>query len=131
VLLFAIQAPLLAEGLRPHFHRDGFVGFCEYVRGRLRRRRDLGREIEDEVPTSTAFNVLLSAGIARRFHHGPATLRLVGDPELTRLLRYMSVLPAISAFAAAPTAPPTRHGFRPLALRPWAVFSRAEFLGLI
>ena len=136
VLLFAIQAPLLgpkAFGLISIVMV--FVGFCEYVPGEAAAEALISvREIEDEhFHTMTAFNVLLSAGIGVGvFIMARHIAAWFGDPELTRLLRYMSVLPAISAFAAAPTAATKRDmEFRPLALRSMGSLFAGGILGLI
>jgi len=128
VLLFAIQAPLLgpkAFGLISIVMV--FVGFCEYVPGEAAAEALISvREIEDEhFHTMTAFNVLLSRDRRRRFHHGPAHCRLVRRPGTDPPPALHVVLPAISAFAAAPTAATKRDmEFRPLALRSMGSLSR-------
>lgn len=122
LLLFAIQAPLLgpkAFGLISIVMV--FVGFCEYVPGEAAAESLISiRQIEDDhFSTMTAANVALSllAGAivffgADRFAHW------FGDAELAPMLRWMALLPAISAFAAAPTAATKRDMlFQPLAAR--------------
>lgn len=121
-LLFAIQAPLLgpkAFGLISIVMV--FVGFCENVPGEAATEALISiREIEDgHFHSMTCANVLLSVllGVAVFLLAGRIAAWF-GDMELTALLRCMSVLPAISAFAAAPTAAAKRDmQFRPLALR--------------
>jgi O-antigen/teichoic acid export membrane protein len=136
VLLFAIQAPLLgprAFGLIAIVMV--FVGFCETVPGEAAAEALISvREIEDEhFYTMTATNVLLSALLgAGVFVLARQIAAWFGDPELTNLLRCMSVLPAISAFAAAPIAAAKRElQFRPLALRSIGGMFIGGVLGLI
>ncbi len=135
LLLFAIQAPVLgpkAFGLMSIVMV--FVGFCEYVSGEAATEALISlREIEDEhFYTMTAANVLLSLAIGVAVYAGaPRIAAWFGDPELIRLLRVMSVLPAISAFAAAPTAATKRDmQFRPLALRSMASLFAGGIVGL-
>jgi O-antigen/teichoic acid export membrane protein len=122
LLLFAIQAPVLgpkAFGIISIVMV--FVGFCEYVPGEAAAEALISiRRIDDEhFHTMTAVNVFLSLmmGVAVFF----GARRIAGwfdEPELVNILRFMSVLPAISAFAAAPTAATKRDmQFQPLALR--------------
>lgn len=136
LLLFAIQAPLLgpkAFGLISIVMV--FVGFCEYVPGEAAAEALISiREIDDEhFHTMTAANVLLSLIIGIGVFAGAHRIALwFGDPELARLLRWMSVLPAISAFAAAPTAATKRDmQFQPLALRTIGSLFAGGIVGLV
>jgi O-antigen/teichoic acid export membrane protein len=55
-----------------------------------------------------------------------------GDPELARIMRWMAILPAISAFAAAPTAATKRDMlFQPLAMRSIGSLFVGGVVGLI
>lgn len=98
-----------------------FVGFCEYVPGEAAAEALISiREIDDEhFHTMTAVNVALSVLIGVGVFVGADRIaHWFGDPELVGIMRWMSVLPAISAFAAAPTAATKRDmQFQPLALR--------------
>lgn len=122
LLLFAIQAPVLgprAFGLISIVMV--FVGFCEYVPGEAAAESLISiRKIDDEhFSTMTAANVALSVVIGIAVFFGADRIAgWFGDPELARMLRWMAILPAISAFAAAPTAATKREmQFQPLALR--------------
>ncbi len=122
LLLFAIQAPLLgpkAFGLISIVMV--FVGFCESVPGDAAAESLISiREIEAEhFHTMTAVNVVLSLLVGVGVFAGARRIAAwFGDPELTALLHWMSILPAISAFAAAPTAATKRNmQFKPLAVR--------------
>jgi len=111
--LFAIQAPVLgpkAFGLISIVMV--FVGFCEYVTGEAAAESLISiREIDDaHFHTMTAVNVALSVVIGVAVFIGANTIaRWFGDPDLAAILRVMAVLPAISAFAAAPTAATKRE----------------------
>jgi O-antigen/teichoic acid export membrane protein len=136
LLLFAIQAPVLgpkAFGLISIVMV--FVGFCEYVPGEAAAEALISiRAIDDEhFHTMTAANVLLSLVIGVGVFAGAHRIALwFGDPELARLLRWMSVLPAISAFAAAPTAATKRDmQFQPLALRTIGSLFVGGIVGLV
>ncbi len=122
LLLFAIQAPVLgpkAFGLISIVMV--FVGFCENVAGEAAAEALISiRDIDDaHFSTMTAASVMLSLGIGVAVFAGADRIALwFGEPELVSVLRWMAVLPAISAFAAAPIAATKRHMlFQPLALR--------------
>jgi O-antigen/teichoic acid export membrane protein len=122
VLLFAIQAPLLgprAFGLISIVMI--FVGFCESVPGEAAAESLISiRTIENEhYSTMTTVNVVVSLifGMVVFFGAGQFA-RLFGDTELAKMLRWMAILPMITALAAAPTAATKRDMlFGPLALR--------------
>ncbi len=122
LLLFAIQAPVLgprAFGLISIVMV--FVGFCEFVPGEAAAESLISiRKIEAEhYSTMTFVNVMLSLLIGVGIFLGANRIALwFGDPELPKMLRWMAVLPAVSAFAAAPIGATKRHmQFQPLALR--------------
>jgi O-antigen/teichoic acid export membrane protein len=122
LVLFAIQAPLLgprAFGLISIVMV--FVGFCEYVPCEAAAESLISIRIIDDrhFSTMTTANVVLSLVIGALVFLGADTIaHWFGDPEVARMLRVMSILPAISAFAAAPTAATKRDmQFGPLALR--------------
>jgi O-antigen/teichoic acid export membrane protein len=122
ILLFAIQAPVLgpkAFGLISLVMV--FVGFCEFVPCEAAADSLISvREVEDEhfatmttaiVGFSLAFGVLVFLG-------ADWIGRVMGAAELGPILRWMSILPAITAISAAPTAATKRDmRFGPLALR--------------
>jgi O-antigen/teichoic acid export membrane protein len=122
VAVFAIQAPVLgprAFGLVSIV--TVFVGFCETVFGDALADALISvRKIEpihfDTVNTLSVAVSLVMGGAAVLFAN--AVARWFGDPELASLLRWMALLPVISALAAAPTAATKRDmQFQPLALR--------------
>ncbi|MDP9014187.1 MAG: oligosaccharide flippase family protein [Pseudomonadota bacterium] len=134
--LFAIQAPLLgpkAFGLISIVMV--FVGFCESVPGDAAAESLISiREIEAaHFHTMTAANVFLSVVIGVGVFAGAQRIAAwFGDPELTALLRWMAVLPAISAFAAAPTAATKRDmQFQPLAVRSIGCTLLGGLVGLV
>jgi O-antigen/teichoic acid export membrane protein len=136
LLLFAIQAPVLgprAFGLMSIVMV--FVGFCEYVPAEAASESLISiREIDDQhFSTMTAANVALSVLIGILVFFGAGRIALwFGDPELARILRWMAILPAISAFAAAPTAATKRDmQFQPLALRSIGSLIVGGVVGLI
>lgn len=136
LLLFAIQAPVLgpkAFGLISIVMV--FVGFCEYVPGEAAAEALISiRRIDDEhFHTMTAANVLLSVAIGIGVFAGSGRIaHWFGEPELASILRWMSVLPAISAFAAAPTAATKRDmQFQPLALRSISSLFVGGIVGLV
>ena len=136
LLLFAIQAPVLgpkAFGLMSIVMV--FVGFCEYVPGEAAAEALISiRDVDDEhFHTMTAANVWLSVGIGVAVFVGAPRIAVwFADPELAVILRVMSVLPAISAFAAAPTAATKREMlFRPLAVRTIASLVIGGLVGLV
>ena len=122
LLLFAIQAPVLGPrsfGLISIVMV--FVGFCENVPGEAAAEALISvREIDERhFRTMTTANVLLSMAIGIAVFAGAHRIAgWFGEPELASILRWMSALPAISAFAAAPIAATKRDMlFQPLALR--------------
>lgn len=122
LLLFAIQAPLLgprAFGLISIVMV--FVGFCEYVPVEAAADSLISiRKIDERhFSTMTTANVMLSLIIGLIVFLGADTIaRWFHDPELAAMLRWMAILPTISAFAAAPTAATKRDmQFGPLAVR--------------
>jgi O-antigen/teichoic acid export membrane protein len=122
LLLFAIQAPVLgpkAFGLISIVMV--FVGFCENVPGEAAAEALISvREIDERhFRTMTTANVLFSMAVGIAVFAGAHRIAgWFGEPELASILRWMSVLPAISAFAAAPIAATKRDMlFQPLALR--------------
>ncbi len=112
-----------------------FIGFCEYVPGEAAAESLISiREIDEEhFHTMTAVNVALSLLIGVCVFVGASRIAgWFGDPELTRILRWMSILPAISAFAAAPTAATKRNMlFQPLALRSIGSLILGGIVGLV
>jgi O-antigen/teichoic acid export membrane protein len=122
LLLFAIQAPLLgprAFGLISIVMV--FVGFCEYVPVEAAADSLISiREIDARhFSTMTTANVVLSLLIGLIVFLGADTIaHWFHDPEVAGMLRWMAILPTISAFAAAPTAATKRAmQFGPLAVR--------------
>ena len=136
LLLFAIQAPLLgprAFGLMSIVMV--FVGFCEYVSGEAAAEALISiRTVDDaHFSTMTVANVALSLliGVAVLLGAGQIA-RWFSDPELAPMLRVMSILPAISAFAAAPTGATKRDmQFQPLALRSMGSLFLGGVVGLV
>jgi len=136
LLLFAIQAPVLgprAFGLMSIVMV--FVGFCEYVSGEAAAEALISvREIDAQhFSTMTTANLALSLLIGVAVFFGASTISVwFGDPELARVLRWMALLPAISAFAAAPTAATKRDmQFQPLALRSIGSLMIGGIVGLV
>ena len=136
LLLFAIQAPLLgprAFGLISIVMV--FVGFCEYVPGEAAAESLISiREIDERhFSTMTTANVVLSLAIGAVVFLGADLIaHWFGDPEVARMMRWMAILPAISAFAAAPTAATKRDmQFGPLALRSIGSVVAGGVVGLI
>jgi O-antigen/teichoic acid export membrane protein len=134
--LFAIQAPLLgprAFGLISIVMV--FVGFCEYVPGEAAAESLISIRAIDErhFSTMTTANVVLSLVIGALVFLGADTIaHWFGDPEVARMLRIMAILPAISAFAAAPTAATKRDmQFGPLALRSIGSVVLGGLVGLV
>src|SRR5262249_42764927 len=106
--LFAVQAPVLgprAFGLMSIVMV--FVGFCEYVpceaaAESLISVRNIERRHFDTMNTAIlAFAVLFGACV---FLGAQRCASLFGDAALAPILRWMSVLPALTALCAAPTA---------------------------
>ncbi len=136
LLLFAIQAPVLgpkAFGLISIVMV--FVGFCENVVGEAAPEALISiREIDERhYRTMTTVNVLLSAAIGIAVFVGAHRIAgWFGEPGLASILRWMSVLPAISAFAAAPIAATKRDmQFQPLALRSIGSLFVGGIVGLV
>ena len=136
LVLFAIQAPLLgprAFGLISIVMV--FVGFCEYVPGEAAAESLISvRSIDDRhFSTMTTANVVLSLVIGALVFLGADTIaHWFGDPEVAPMLRVMAILPAISAFAAAPTAATKRDmQFGPLALRSIGSVMIGGLVGLV
>ena len=136
LVLFAIQAPLLgprAFGLISIVMV--FVGFCEYVPGEAAAESLISIRIIDDrhFSTMTTANVVLSLVIGALVFLGADTIaHWFGDPEVAPMLRVMAILPAISAFAAAPTAATKRDmQFGPLALRSIGSVMIGGLVGLV
>jgi len=122
LILFAVLAPIL--GPRPY----GlfaivmvFIGFCEFVTVEAAAEALMGMDPLEplHLKTATTCNLAISilAGICV-FLLAPLFGQMFGDPELTRMFRVLSVLPAISALTSAPLAVLKRQmDFRPLAIR--------------
>jgi O-antigen/teichoic acid export membrane protein len=134
--LFAIQAPLLgprAFGLISIVMV--FVGFCEYVPVEAAADSLISiRKIDERhFSTMTTANVGLSLLIGVIVFLGAATIaRWFHDPEVAGMLRWMAILPTISAFAAAPTAATKRDmQFGPLAVRSIGSVVAGGLVGLV
>jgi O-antigen/teichoic acid export membrane protein len=120
--LFAVQAPVLgprAFGLMSIVMV--FVGFCEFVpceaaaESLISVRNIERRHFDTMNSVILAFAVLFGAAV---FLGADRCAGLFGDAELAPMLRWMSVLPALTAISAAPTAATKREmEFGPLALR--------------
>ncbi len=134
--LFAIQAPVLgprAFGLMSIVMV--FVGFCEFVpceaaAESLISVRDVERRHFDSMNSVIlGFSLLFGAGV---FLGANGCARLFGDPELAPILRWMAVLPALTAICAAPTAATKREmEFGPLALRSILSLIAGGLVGLV
>jgi O-antigen/teichoic acid export membrane protein len=122
LLLFAVQAPILgprAFGLVSIVMV--FVGFCETVLCEAAaeslisiRRIDNGHF--NAMNTANALIAVICGAIV--FFGAPSYAQLFHDDQLVPILRWMSVLPLLSALAAVPTAATKRDmQFQPLALR--------------
>lgn len=122
LLLFAIQAPLLgprAFGLIALVMV--FIGFCEIVvevasSDALISVRDIDAK---HYATMTSANAIfaLTLGLCVCFFAGDIAA-FFKEPELAPILRWMSVLPLVSALASAPNAASRRAmQFKPLAQR--------------
>ncbi len=135
VILFAVQAAALGP------HAFGlfslvmvFIGFCEFVLGMAASEALISiPDIEDlHFHTMTTANVLASIvlGIAV-FAGADSIARVFGEAELAPVLRWMSALPIISAFCAAPIAASKREmRFRPIAMRSIAGLTVGGVIGL-
>jgi O-antigen/teichoic acid export membrane protein len=136
VLLFAIQAPVLgprAFGLISIVMV--FVGFCEFVPCEVAADSLISvREARDEhfaamTTAIVAFSLLFGVVI---FIGADWLGRLFGDAELAPVLRWMSILPALTAISAAPTAATKRDmQFGPLAMRSIISMIAGGIVGLI
>jgi O-antigen/teichoic acid export membrane protein len=136
LLLFAIQAPVLgprAFGVISIVMV--FVGFCEYVPGDAATEALISvREIDDRhFATMTTVNVVFSLLIGAAVFVGAGRIAIwFGDPEVASVMRWMALLPAITAFASAPTAATKRDmQFQPLALRSIGSLFVGGVVGLI
>jgi O-antigen/teichoic acid export membrane protein len=112
-----------------------FVGFCELVLCEAAAEALISiREVEDshfETMTSVIVGISLICG-AIVFAGADWGARWFGDAELAPMLRWMAVLPVISAFAAAPTASTKRDMlFQPLALRSMVSLLVGGVVGLV
>jgi O-antigen/teichoic acid export membrane protein len=134
--LFAVQAPLLgprAFGLITIVMI--FVGFCEFV---LEIASTEGlvsvRDIDERhYATMTTANAAVAAvlGIAV-FFVADWIAALFSEPELAAVLRWMAVLPLISALLSAPNAATRRAmQFRPLAIRSVVSIAIGGTVGLV
>lgn len=135
VILFAVQAAVLGP------HAFGlfslvmvFIGFCEFVLGMAASEALISiPEIEElHFHTMTTANVLLSVILGVSVFLGADTISGVfGETELAPVLRWMSALPFISAFCAAPIAASKREmRFRPIAVRSIAGLTVGGSVGL-
>jgi O-antigen/teichoic acid export membrane protein len=136
LLLFGIQAPLLgprAFGLISIVMV--FVGFCEYVPVEAAADSLISiREIDARhFSTMTTANVVLSLLIGLIVFLGADSIaHWFHDPEVAAMLRWMAILPTISAFAAAPTAATKRDmQFGPLAVRSIGSVLAGGVVGLV
>ena len=120
--MFAVQAPLLgprAFGLVSIVMV--FVGFCELVFSDAASDALISiRKIESihfDTMNSLCVAVSLLFGAAAALS-APWVARWFNEPELVPLLRWMALLPVITALSAAPTAATKREmQFQPLAMR--------------
>lgn len=135
IVLFAVQAAALGP------HAFGlfslvmvFIGFCEFVLGMAASEALISiPDIEDlHFHTMTTVNVLLSVLLgAGVFCGADAIAGIFGEVELAPVLRWMSALPLISAFCAAPIAASKREmRFRPIAVRSIAGLTVGGTVGL-
>lgn len=136
VVLFAIQAPVLgpkAFGLISLVMV--FVGFCEFVPCEAAAESLISvREAEEEhFATMTTAVVAFSLLFGLLIFIGADWLgRLLGAAELGPILRVMSILPALTAISAAPTAATKREmQFGPLALRSIVSMLVGGIVGLV
>lgn len=136
VLLFAVQAPLLgprAFGLISVVMV--FVGFCEVVLCEAAAESLISVRRIDDTHFDSMNTVIVAVSLFCSFivflGAEPAA-RWFGDAELAPILRWMSLLPVISAFAAAPTAATKRDmQFQPLAMRSIASLFIGGTVGLV
>jgi O-antigen/teichoic acid export membrane protein len=135
VVVFAVQAPLLgprAFGLIALVMI--VVGFCESVLTAVATDTLISiEEIEDlhfATVTAATLGISLALG-AVMFWLGPFAARLFADPALSPVLRWMSVLPAISALWVAPNAKTKRDmNFVPTVTRSVASLALGGLVGI-
>jgi O-antigen/teichoic acid export membrane protein len=136
LLLFAVQAPILgprAFGLVSIVMV--FVGFCETVLCEAAAESLISiRRIDDgHFNAMNTANVLIAlvCGVIV-FAGAPAYAQLFHEPQLIPILRWMAILPALSALAAVPTAATKRDlQFQPLALRSILSVFAGGIVGLV
>ena len=133
--LFAVQAPLLgprAFGLISIVMV--FTGFCETVLTEAATDALISLPVIEELhfATMTTVNLSFAAVIsASILAFAVPIAHLFKDAELTAVLRWMAVLPLISALASAPNASTKRAlQFRPLAVRAITGISAGGAVGL-
>ncbi len=136
VLLFAIQAPVLgpkAFGLISLVMV--FVGFCESVacESAIDSLISVRAAEEQHFSTMTTAVVAFSLLFGVLIFIGADWLgRLLSAPELGPVLRWMAILPALTAISAAPTAATKRDmHFGPLALRSIGSMLVGGIVGLV
>ncbi len=135
IVVFAIQAPLLgprAFGLIALVMI--VVGFCELVVTAVATDTLISiRRIEElHFATATALTVAFSLLLgALMFGLAPEAARLFGDPSLSPVLKWMAVLPAISALWVAPNAKTKRDlNFKPTVTRSIASLGVGGLVGI-
>lgn len=136
IVLFGVQAPLLgprAFGLLSIVMI--FIGFCESVPGEAAAESLISiREIDAAHYSSmTTTNVVIAAVFGVLVFLGaPQFARLFGDAELSSMLRWMAILPVVTAFGVVPTAATKRDmQFGPLALRSIGSLFVGGLVGLV
>ena len=122
VVILAVQAPILGPRAFGLFAVVMvFIGFCEFVVGSAATEALISiRRIEDRhFHAMTGITLLISLLLgAAAFAAAPGLAKIFGDADLAPVLRWMAVLPLLSAFSAAPLAATKREmQFRPTALR--------------
>jgi O-antigen/teichoic acid export membrane protein len=125
-LLFAIQAPLL--GPRP-FGLISLamvvIGFCEFIFLTVAAEALISLTETEEGHFATMLTASLVASLAAGgliLAGAGLVQHLVHDPELAGVLRWLAVLPILSAVGSVPTAVTKRNmQFQPLAMR--SIFS--------
>ena len=122
IAILAVQAPILGPRAFGLFALVMvFIGFCEFVVGSAATEALISiRRIEERhFHAMTGITVLISLLLgAAAFAAAPSLARIFGDADLAPVLRWMAVLPVLSAFSAAPLAATKREmQFRPTALR--------------
>ncbi len=136
IALFAIQAPLLgprAFGLVSIV--VVFVNFCEIVIGEAASEALISiRKIDTgHFDTMNTVNIAVSLVFtSAAFFGADWVARWFGEAELAPILRWMSLLPVISALSAVPTAATKREmQFQPLALRTMLSLLLGGVVGLV